>query len=337
MIKSDQRIDDLPGNQNFSAFQLKELKQRIVYLENFPSNVEEKNIKKAFRENGEIEKIWLRVMPEKDSQKKQAYLLFKNKEDALNVATLIMKHKIDGSDLEAKSNKVRKNLATEGDKSQDISLNDYETTIFIRNVHPRLSEDELKTHFQECGHVVSINLVKDKTNQLNQGIAYVRFASKDEMNNAIKLKNKTKLKERHLKVMRAMDLHKSSPEEILKRREEKLQKKIDQQELRNERTHLKDEQAEFFIQARKNLKGNGHLDNLDMGNNISARGKKEKKRVLEQMIESRDKKTSKHQKHKNQIFKPVPTLNEAHRKKRKLRKAQNMKKFTKIRIKKAPV
>ena len=66
------------------------------------------------------------------------------------------------------------------------------------------------------------------------------------------------------------------------------------------------------------------------------RNKSGKLRVLEEMIESRDKKTSRHQKIKNKIFKVVPTLNEAHRAHRKKRKSQNMKKFTKIKIKKAP-
>lgn len=66
-----------------------------------------------------------------------------------------------------------------------------------------------------------------------------------------------------------------------------------------------------------------------MNNNIALK-KKEKMKVLEEMIESRDKKTSRHQKIKNKIFKDQPTLNETFKKKRKMRKAVNMKKFTKI-------
>lgn len=62
--------------------------------------------------------------------------------------------------------------------------------------------------------------------------------------------------------------------------------------------------------------------------------KKEKIRVLEEMIESRDKKTSRHQNIKNRIFKDQPTLNEFLKKKRSDRKKVNMKKFTKIKIKK---
>jgi len=60
MIKSDQEIDSLPGNAKLSAFQLREMKTRMIYLENFPSNVQEKNIQKSFKENGEIERIWLK-------------------------------------------------------------------------------------------------------------------------------------------------------------------------------------------------------------------------------------------------------------------------------------
>lgn len=52
------------------------------------------------------------------------------------------------------------------------------------------------------------------------------------------------------------------------------------------------------------------------------------------MIDSKDGKTSRLQGFKDRVFKPQPTLNETFKKKREKRKKENMKKFTKIKIKK---
>ncbi|CDW81149.1 rna-binding protein 34 [Stylonychia lemnae] len=323
---------------NLSAFQLREMKTRMIYLENFPNNVEEKNIRKSFKENGDIEKIWLRLQKLKDGNdlRKCAYILFKSKEDTQKVAENIAKYKFDGSDFEMKNKQRKQEKAIKVDDNAEIK-NDYETTIFIRNIHQKIQENDLREHFKECGKILAINLVKDKESNRNAGIAYIKFESKDEMEASIKLKNKTKLKERSLKIVKAIEIHKpkESEEDILRRREKKLLEKTMKLESRQGKNLLSSDMEIFLTNARKNLKGNGRLDEMDFNNNMSLK-KKERIKVLEEMIESRDKKSSRHQKIKNKIFKDVPTLNEAHRKKRKLRKAQNMKKFTKIKIKKLP-
>lgn len=56
---------------------------------------------------------------------------------------------------------------------------------------------------------------------------------------------------------------------------------------------------------------------------------------MEELVDSRDGKTSRVQKFANKVLKPQPTLNQMLRQKREKRKKLNMQKYTKIKIKKA--
>jgi transketolase len=78
-------------------------------------------------------------------------------------------------------------------------------------------------------------------------------------------------------------------------------------------------------------------DAIDYSNKIAYRGKKDKQKVLNELLDSRDGKTSRAQNFKNKVLKPQPTLNQMLKQKREKRKKLNMKKYTKIQIKKAKV
>jgi glucosamine 6-phosphate synthetase-like amidotransferase/phosphosugar isomerase protein len=76
-------------------------------------------------------------------------------------------------------------------------------------------------------------------------------------------------------------------------------------------------------------------DNVDMTNRIANRGKKDKLKVQEERLESKDKKSSRFEKFTNKVLKEQPTLNQYLKQKREKRKKLNMKKYTKIQIKRA--
>jgi hypothetical protein len=78
----------------------------------------------------------------------------------------------------------------------------------------------------------------------------------------------------------------------------------------------------FVEGAKKSL--NQTNDNVDIQNRIAARGKKEKMRVQQELVESRDKKTSRAQNFKNKVLKEQPTLNQMLKTKREKRKKLNM-------------
>lgn len=55
---------------------------------------------------------------------------------------------------------------------------DYETTVFIGNLHLDIKEEELRTHFESVGQIVNVRIVRDKSTMKGIGIGYVKFADK---------------------------------------------------------------------------------------------------------------------------------------------------------------
>lgn len=87
---------------------------------------------------------------------------------------------------------------------------------------------------------------------------------------------------------------------------------------------------DFMQKARKSLKMNNEELNFD--NKIAVKNKKEKKKVLEEMVASQGKE-SRTQNFKNKVFKLDYTMNAKIRRRKKQRKEQNLAKINKMKIK----
>ena len=116
-----------PEEANLSAFQIKDRKQRTVFIGNLHLDCSQKQLKKLFSECGPIEKVWLRSiattqyskMPERakiitgnfgvQKDNKNAYILFKDKESvskalAFNQRHFMEKHiRVDTNDSDEKT------------------------------------------------------------------------------------------------------------------------------------------------------------------------------------------------------------------------------------------
>lgn len=93
-------IVDEPSEQGLSAFQIKDRKQRTLFVGNVALNANLKQIKKLFKVHGKVEKVWFRsIATTQDSKRperakiiageygmqkdnKNAYVLFETKESA---------------------------------------------------------------------------------------------------------------------------------------------------------------------------------------------------------------------------------------------------------------
>ena len=87
---------------------------------------------------------------------------------------------------------------------------------------------------------------------------------------------------------------------------------------------------DFMQKARKSLKMNN--EELNFANKIAVKNKKEKKKVLEEMVASQGKE-SRTQNFKNKVFKLDYTMNAKIRRRKKQRKEQNLAKINKMKIK----
>ena len=63
-----------------------------------------------------------------------------------------------------------KHIRVDVDGKQD---NDFETSIFIGNLPWVVNEEELRGHFEDCGKILNVRVIRDKETFIGKGIAYI--------------------------------------------------------------------------------------------------------------------------------------------------------------------
>lgn len=237
-----------------------------------------------------------------------------------------------------------KHIRVDLDSKEGGQANDFDATIFIGNLPYVVNEEELRAHFAEVGKILNVRVIRDKDTFIGKGIAYIQFATTEEMKKAVEAKGNSKFKGRDLRVKRATPLERREKKEQ-KKRMRKEQFKEARKDSKKHRHGKGGEEAEagedkdtkrvqpFLDSNRRSFSITN--DSVDMTQRIAHRSKKEKLKVAEERLDSRDKKTSRAEGFKNKVLKEQPTLNQMLKTKREKRKKLNMKKYTKIQIKRA--
>ena len=76
-------------------------------------------------------------------------------------------------------------LKSRGRNQSANEWEDFTRTIFIGNLPFILSEEELRSYFEDCGKIENIRLIRDSKTYLGKGIGYIMFSNKDEMAKAL--------------------------------------------------------------------------------------------------------------------------------------------------------
>ena len=72
-----------------------------------------------------------------------------------------------------------KHLRVDIDSKAEGQENDYESTIFIGNLPWVLNEEDLRKHFEECGDILNVRIIRDKDTFIGKGIAYIQFKDQE--------------------------------------------------------------------------------------------------------------------------------------------------------------
>jgi RNA recognition motif-containing protein len=75
--------------------------------------------------------------------------------------------------------------------------------IYVGNLSPQTTEDDLRKAFEVCGQVESANIIKDKFSGESRGFGFVQMPSKQEAQKAIEQLNQTDLMGRTINVNEA--------------------------------------------------------------------------------------------------------------------------------------
>ncbi|XP_030580417.1 RNA-binding protein 34 isoform X2 [Archocentrus centrarchus] len=182
-------------------------KKRTVFVGNLPTSCTKKTLRHLFRDGGSIESIRFRSVVREDPSmsckvaaikrkvhpKKQsinAYVVFKD-EDGVTKA------------LERNGMEVEKDFYIRVDRVTDSSSHDHKRSVFVGNLPFDINELAFRRHFEECGTVEAVRLVRDKNSGLGKGFGYVLFESADSVQLALKLEG-SKLEGRSIRVKRSM-------------------------------------------------------------------------------------------------------------------------------------
>jgi len=65
--------------------------------------------------------------------------------------------------------------------------------VFVRNLHESVTDDDLRKHFEDCGHVIDASVIRDRKYNRIKGFGFVAFATEEDQKTAILDKNGTTL------------------------------------------------------------------------------------------------------------------------------------------------
>ncbi|XP_046907031.1 RNA-binding protein 34 isoform X2 [Hypomesus transpacificus] len=181
--------------------------KRTVFVGNLPVSCTKKTLKIIFKDKGLIETIRFRSLVREDPgmsrkcatiQRKvhcqktsiNAYVVFKDEEGAVQA-------------LERNGMEIEKGFHIRVDKVSQNSLHDHKRSIFVGNLPFEINELPLRQHFDECGTVEGVRLVRDVNSGMGKGFGYVLFESADSVQLALKL-NGSKLQDRSIRVKRSV-------------------------------------------------------------------------------------------------------------------------------------
>uniref|UniRef100_A0A3B5LV43 RRM domain-containing protein n=1 Tax=Xiphophorus couchianus TaxID=32473 RepID=A0A3B5LV43_9TELE len=134
------------------------------------------------------------VHPKKQSI--NAYVVFKNEEGVINA-------------LERNGMEIEKGFHIRVDRVTDKSSHDHKRSVFVGNLAFGKMELAFRQHFEECGKVEAVRLVRDPNSGLGKGFGYVLFESADSVEVALALDG-SKLESRSIRVKRSVKKEKQT-------------------------------------------------------------------------------------------------------------------------------
>uniref|UniRef100_A0A3P8QCS1 RRM domain-containing protein n=1 Tax=Astatotilapia calliptera TaxID=8154 RepID=A0A3P8QCS1_ASTCA len=162
-------------------------KKRTVFVGNLPISCTKK-VREDPSMSRKVAAIKRKVHPKKQSI--NAYVVFKD-EDGITKA------------LERNGMEIEKDFHIRVDRVADSSSHDHKRSVFVGNLSFDINELTFRRHFEECGTVEAVRLVRDKNSGLGKGFGYVLFESTDSVQLALKLDG-SKLEGRSIRVKRSL-------------------------------------------------------------------------------------------------------------------------------------
>ncbi|CAH1966721.1 unnamed protein product [Acanthoscelides obtectus] len=196
----------------------------LILVKNLPSKTGQKEIREVFEKHGYVGRVilppsgitalveFLEPSEAKKAFTRLAYSKFKNAPLYLEWApenSLI--EKVQQSEKENDHDKriVQEEVeAQSGDAEEDEEEPEPDTTLFVKNLNFKTTDEDLRKHFEGCGKIHYANLAtkKDKSdpkNKLSMGYGFVRYVHKQSADKALKKLQQSVLDGKSLELKRS--------------------------------------------------------------------------------------------------------------------------------------
>ncbi|OMH83597.1 Nucleolar protein 12 [Zancudomyces culisetae] len=170
-----------------------------------------KNLKDLFKECGKVESIRFRSIGFSVALNKRVAVIkdkYHSERDTCN-GYLVMESveaakkctELNGIVFEERH--LRVDLANNSAKDENTIKQNKKRTVFIGNLKFDCKEEELYKHFEKCGEIENVRVVRDSATGMGKGIAYITFRDISAVPLALEL-NKSKLPTENEKASREM-------------------------------------------------------------------------------------------------------------------------------------
>ncbi|XP_029349050.1 RNA-binding protein 34 [Echeneis naucrates] len=180
--------------------------KRTVFVGNLPVGCTKKTLRSLFRDKGAIESIRFRSVVREDQSMSRKVAAIKRKihpkKQSINAYVVFKDEEGVASALEKNGVEIEKDFHIRVDRVTDGAAHDHKRSVFVGNLSFEINELAFRRHFEECGEVEAVRLVRDQNSGLGKGFGYVLFESADSVQLALELDG-SKLEGRSIRVKRS--------------------------------------------------------------------------------------------------------------------------------------
>ncbi|KOC64669.1 RNA-binding protein 34 [Habropoda laboriosa] len=195
--ESDEDDDDYEGEGKKEEAQVKKGVKITVFVGNLPSDVTKQALLKMFKNCGQIETVRIRGIVSKTvAMSKRVAAMTKNIHPKLKTVYAYIKFNTEESVKAAlslngtvfKGNHLRIDLTNDTEDKLDGKK-----SVFLGNLKFSIEESTIRNHFEQCGEIESVRIIKDNTTGAGKGFGYVNFKTEDAVALALELDGTTML------------------------------------------------------------------------------------------------------------------------------------------------
>ncbi|XP_062399629.1 RNA-binding protein 34 [Sardina pilchardus] len=178
---------------------------RTVFVGNLPVSCTREALRAIFKEHGPIESIRFRSVAREDpSMSRKVAAIHRKvhpKKQSINAYIVFTEKEAAGKALTRNGLEISKNFHIRVDAVS--KQHDHKRSIFVGNLPYDMAELALRQHFEDCGPLEAVRLIRDRETGMGKGFGYVLFESPDSVQLALKLDGSV-LCQRKIRVKRSV-------------------------------------------------------------------------------------------------------------------------------------